>query len=61
MLTLTRKPGDKVFLTTFGGDRIEVVVISVKGKQVRLGFVCGPTVLINRDADRVGKEKETAG
>ena len=64
MLVLTRKEGESVFLTTQGGERIEVVVKLIRGKQVRLGFICGPSVLINREADYVGKaeaEEETAG
>ena len=40
MLVLGRKPGQRVFV----GDDIEVIVVEVRGKQVKLGF-CAPGYL----------------
>jgi len=34
MLVLSRKSGERVFL----GDDIEIVVVEVRGKRVKLGF-----------------------
>lgn len=45
MLVLTRVPGESIMV----GDGIEVVVVKVSGKQVRLGFkVKDPSLVIRR-------------
>lgn len=44
MLVLTRKKEESVRI----GDKIEVVVLEVTGKRVRLGFRCPPEVPIHR-------------
>lgn len=39
MLILTRKPGEATTITNKkNGEEVEVVVLSVKGNQVRIGF-----------------------
>lgn len=45
MLVLTRRPGEGIAI---GGD-IRVVVVEVKGNQVRLGIVAPPHVQVHRD------------
>lgn len=44
MLILSRKSGEKIMI---GGD-IELVVISVRGRRVRLGLTAPPTVRLDR-------------
>ncbi len=44
MLSLTRKIGESVII----GDNIEVVVSSVKGDQIKLGFIAPKEVEIYR-------------
>lgn len=44
MLVLGRKKGDVVLI----GNAIQVVVVSVEGDRVRLGFVAPPEVVIVR-------------
>ena len=45
MLVLTRKPGEKVVID--GG--IQVIVTSIQGSQVRLGFIAPDGVTIVRE------------
>ena len=44
MLVITRKAGESVILN----DDIEIVIISVEGSQVRVGFNAPPNVIIHR-------------
>lgn len=44
MLVITRKVGESVILN----DNIEMVVISVEGSQIRIGFNAPPSVVIHR-------------
>ena len=44
MLVLARRKGEEVQI----GDAIRIVVVSVKGSQVRLGFDAPPEVAIRR-------------
>jgi carbon storage regulator len=37
MLVVTRRPGESVVIELPTGERIEVVVLGIKGNQVRLG------------------------
>lgn len=46
-MILTRKPGEEVRLK-FDGREILVVLVAVKGKQVRIGFECDPDIQIDR-------------
>ncbi len=45
MLVLTRKVGEGIAV----GDDIKIVVMQVKGKQVRLGVSAGPTTAVHRE------------
>ncbi|MCB9229055.1 MAG: carbon storage regulator CsrA [Deltaproteobacteria bacterium] len=45
MLVLTRKPGEGIAI----GDDIKIVVMQVKGKQVRLGIRAAPTTTVHRE------------
>jgi carbon storage regulator len=45
MLTLTRKAGQKIRI----GDRIEIVVREVRGKQVRLGIIAPEGLPVYRE------------
>lgn len=56
MLILTRKIGEKVRI----GDDIELVVLGVKGNQVRLGVEAPKDVSVHREEiyQRIQKDKE---
>jgi carbon storage regulator len=57
MLVLTRKVGEELVID----DDIHVVVLSVKGEQVRLGISAPPTVRVDRQevhANRVASAEE---
>lgn len=45
MLVLTRKSGEGVLL----GDNIKIVVVEVKGNQVRLGIEAPPELAVYRE------------
>jgi len=45
MLILTRRAGEKLMI----GDDIEVTVLSVNGRQVRLGILAPDDVAIHRE------------
>jgi carbon storage regulator len=44
MLVLTRKLGQSIVI----GDEIEVVVLEVRGEQVRIGIKAPKTVMVHR-------------
>ena len=49
-LVLTRKCNEKVNINLNTGERLELEVLDVRGKQVRLGFSgCKETFVIERD------------
>lgn len=48
MLILTRRVGEKLFIGT-GDDRIEVMVLGVKGTQVRVGITAPKDVVVLRE------------
>jgi carbon storage regulator CsrA len=52
MLLLTRKVNETVLI----GENIRIMVVQVRGKQVRLGIEAPPDLLVLR-----GKEKPTSG
>ena len=45
MLVLTRKVGDVVII----GDNVRVIVMSIKGKQVRLGIEADKATKVHRE------------
>ena len=45
MLVLTRKVGEKIQI----GDHITILIMEVKGKQVRLGIEAPPDVKVHRE------------
>ena len=45
MLVLTRKVGEGISI----GDDVKIVVMQIKGKQVRLGIKAGPSVAVHRE------------
>lgn len=55
MLILTRRIGERVMI----GDEIEVVILGVKGNQVRLGFKAPKDLAVHRQEiyERVQREK----
>lgn len=62
MLILTRRPGEKLIINDGNGTEIEVVVLGVNGRQVRLGVVAPAHVSVNREeihqriqADKAGR------
>ena len=58
MLVLTRRPGERIRI----GDDIEIVVVSVRGEQVRLGLAAPRGVSIYRSEliEQVAKENLAA-
>lgn len=38
MLILTRKPGERVLITTASGEEIVLELIGIRGKQAKVGF-----------------------
>ena len=58
MLVLTRKVGEGITI----GDDIKIVVMQVKGKQVRLGIKAGSSTQVHREEvfDRIQSENESA-
>ncbi len=59
MLVLTRKVGEGVVI----GDDVKIVVMQIKGKQVRLGIKAGPSTVVHREEvyDRIHDENRMAG
>ena len=45
MLVLTRKVGEGIAI----GDDVKIVVMQIKGKQVRLGIKASPTTIVHRE------------
>ncbi len=45
MLVLTRKEGEAISI----GDDIKIIVMKVRGKQVRLGIKAGPETVVHRE------------
>ena len=45
MLVLTRKIGDVIAI----GDNIKIIVMSIKGKQVRLGIEADKSTIVHRE------------
>lgn len=58
MLTLTRKSGQKIRI----GDRIEIVVREIRGKQVRLGIIAPEGLAVYREElyQQIAQENEKA-
>jgi carbon storage regulator CsrA len=49
MLLLTRRENESVVITTESGEEIFISVVSIVGKQVRLGFEADQSINIVRD------------
>lgn len=45
MLILTRNRGEEVYID---GEKIKIVILGIKGQQVRLGFEAPPEIAIHR-------------
>jgi len=58
MLVLTRKVGDVIAI----GDNINIVVMSIKGKQVRLGIEADKDTIVHREEiyQKIQKENTQA-
>lgn len=58
MLVLTRKVGQSIVI----GDQIEIVVLEVRGEQVRVGIRAPKTVAVHRKEiyDQIQEENRSA-
>lgn len=58
MLVLTRKVGEGISI----GDDIKIVVMQIKGKQVRLGIKASPSTVVHREEvyQRIQDENRSA-
>lgn len=58
MLVLTRKVGEAISI----GDDVKIVVMQVKGKQVRLGIKASASTIVHREEvyQRIQEENELA-
>lgn len=58
MLVLTRKVGEGIAI----GDDVKIVVMQIKGKQVRLGIKASPTTIVHREEiyQRIQDENRSA-
>lgn len=45
MLVLTRKVGESITI----GDDVKIIVMQIKGKQVRLGIKADPSIIVHRE------------
>ena len=54
MLILTRKVGETVLI----GENIRIMVVQVRGKQVRLGIEAPPDLLVLRTEEKPDSEKK---
>jgi carbon storage regulator len=54
MLILTRKVGETVLI----GENIRIMVVQVRGKQVRLGSEAPPDLLVLRTEEKPDSEKK---
>jgi carbon storage regulator len=49
MLVVTRRPGEAIVIELPSGELIDVVVLSVKGNQVKLGTDAPGDILVLRE------------
>jgi carbon storage regulator len=54
MLILTRKVGEKILI----GENIHIMVVNIRGKQVRLGIEAPPDLLVLRTEEKPDSEKK---
>lgn len=56
MLVLTRNPGESIII---GNKEVKVIVLGVRGNQVRIGFEAPPEIIIHREEIYQRIQKET--
>lgn len=58
MLVLTRKVGEGIAI----GDDVKIIVMQIKGKQVRLGIKASPNTVVHREEiyQRIQEENQRA-
>lgn len=58
MLVLTRKVGEGIAI----GDDVKIIVMQIKGKQVRLGIKASPSTVVHREEiyQRIQEENRSA-
>lgn len=48
MLVLSREKDESVVITV-GSEEVCVSIVDVRGNKVRLGFICSPKVVVDRE------------
>lgn len=60
MLILTRRVGESIII---GDNEAEIIVLGVKGNQVRIGVNADPSISVHRKEifERIQREQESEG
>ncbi len=61
MLILTRRPGESIIIELPTGQQIQVVVLGVKGNQVRIGTEAPKEIAVHREEIAQRIREEVAG
>ena len=57
MLILSRREGEKIMI----GDDIEVILIEIRGSQIKIGVKAPPNITIDREEIYLRKRAESIG
>lgn len=60
MLSLTREPGQSVIIGDGTENRIRIMVVTVKGDRVQLGFEAPESIRVDREEVAEARRREAA-